>query len=89
VEHTPLTKAKGFTLSTTHSLSGTALMPRHPPDTAPFRVHNGILGRGMLYASETPSTPSVEVRKALMEFRIGDTAAPKLSALQRVQLLGQ
>jgi len=43
----------------------------------------------MLYAMNTPSTPSAEVREALMGFRIGVTAAPGLSELQRVQLLGQ
>ncbi len=37
----------------------------------------------------TPSTPSAEVRGALMGFRVGDTAALGLSELQRVQLLGQ
>jgi len=48
------------------------------PGTAPFRVHNGILGRGMIYALDTPSTPTAEVREALMGFRVGDTAAPGL-----------
>jgi len=46
------------------------------PDTVPFRIHNGILCRGMLYAMDTPSTPPVEVGEALMGFRIGDIAAP-------------
>ena len=59
------------------------------PDTAPFRVHNGISGRGMLYDMDTPSTPSAEVKEVLMRFCGGDTAAPILSELQRVQLLGQ
>ena len=51
------------------------------PDTAPFRVHKRISGRGMLYESENPSTLSVEVRETLVGFNIGDTAAPGLSAL--------
>ena len=38
---------------------------------------------------DTPSTPSAEVRETLMGFRIGDTAAPRLSELQRVPLLGK
>jgi len=59
------------------------------PDTVPFRVHKGIPGRGMLYVSDTSFSPSAEVREALMGVHIGDTAAPGLSALQRVQLLGQ
>jgi len=54
------------------------------PDTAPFRVHNGIPGRGMLYAVDTPSTPSAEGREALRGLRVGDTAAPRLSELQRL-----
>jgi len=57
--------------------------------TAPSRIHNVIPIRGMLYVRNTPSTPSTEVREALMGFRIGDTAAHALSALQRVHLLGQ
>ena len=59
------------------------------PNTAPFRIHNGIPGRGILYAMDTPATPSAEVREAFMGFRVGDTAAPCLSELRRVQLLGQ
>jgi len=43
----------------------------------------------MLYAMDTPATPSAEVREALMGFRVGDIAALGLSELQRVQLLGQ
>jgi hypothetical protein len=35
----------------------------------------------MLYESENPFTLSVEVREALVGFNIGDTAAPRLSAL--------
>ena len=46
------------------------------PNTAPFRVHQGILGRGMLYVADNPSTPPAEVIEALMGFHIGDTAAP-------------
>ncbi len=46
------------------------------PDTAPVRVHKGILGRCMLYVSDTPSTPSAEVREVQMGFHIGDTAPP-------------
>ena len=57
------------------------------PDTAPFRVHKGI--PGMLYVLDTPSTPFAEVREALMGFHIGDTAAPGLPALHRIQILGQ
>ncbi len=57
------------------------------PDTAPFRNHNGIPDKEMLYAMDTPYTPSAEVRKALMGFRIEDTAALGLSELHRVQLL--
>ena len=59
------------------------------PDLAPFRVHNIIPGRGMLYTMDTPSTPSAEVRVALTGFRVGDTAASRLFELQRVQLHGQ
>ena len=59
------------------------------PDTAPFWVHNVHPGRGMLYVSDTPATPLAEVRDVLMGFRVGDTAAAGLSALQRVKLLGQ
>jgi hypothetical protein len=44
-------------------------------DTAPFRVHKGIPGKGMLYVSDTPSTSSAEVREASMGFHIGDTEA--------------
>jgi hypothetical protein len=54
------------------------------PDTPPCWVYNGNPGRGMLYVSNTPSTPSAEVMETLMGFRIGDTAASGLSALQRV-----
>ena len=43
----------------------------------------------MLYAMDTPATPSPEIRETLMGFRVGDTAAPYLYELQRVQLLGQ
>ncbi len=43
----------------------------------------------MLYAINTPATPSAEVGEALMGFRVGDTAARGLSELQRVQLLGK
>jgi hypothetical protein len=57
-------------------------------DMASFRVHNKIQGRGMLYAMDTPSTPSAEVREALIGFWVGNTAAPRLSELQRAQLLG-
>ena len=57
------------------------------PDTAPFRVHNGNSCRGMLHVSGIPATPSAEVEE--MGFRIGDTAAPGLSDLQRFQLLVQ
>ena len=51
------------------------------PNTTPFRVRNGIPSRGMLYAMDTPATPSAEVREALMGFRVGDTAALGLSEL--------
>jgi hypothetical protein len=44
--------------------------------TAPFRVHKEISGRGVLYVSDTPSTPSAEVKEVFMGFHIGDTAAP-------------
>ena len=33
--------------------------------------------------------PSAEVRETLRGFHIGDTATPGLSAIQRLQLLGQ
>ena len=59
------------------------------PNTSPFRVHNGIPGRGMLYTMDTPTTPSADVMEALMGFRVGDTPAPGLSESQRVQFLGQ
>jgi hypothetical protein len=38
---------------------------------------------------DTPTTPSADVREALMGFRAGDTTAPSLSESQRVELLGQ
>ncbi len=59
------------------------------PDSAPFRVQKGIPSRGMLYVSDTPSTLSADIIEALMGFHIGDTAAPGLSALQRIHLLGK
>jgi hypothetical protein len=59
------------------------------PDTSLFRVRNGIPDRGMLHASNLPSTPSTEVREALMGFRIEDTDAPGLSKSQRIHLLGE
>ena len=45
----------------------------------------------MLYVMDSPAPPSAEVREALynMGFRVGDTAAPCLSELHRVQLLSQ
>jgi hypothetical protein len=43
----------------------------------------------MLYALDTPSTLSVEVREVLKGFRVRDTAALGLSELYRVQLLGK
>jgi len=43
----------------------------------------------MLYVSNTPSTPSAKVKEALMGFYVGYIAAPGLSALQGVQLLGK
>jgi hypothetical protein len=33
----------------------------------------------MLYVSNLPSSPSAEVREALMGFQVGDTEAPSLS----------
>jgi hypothetical protein len=56
---------------------------------APFRIHKGIPCRGMLYTNDNPDTPPVEVREALMGFRVGDTTGHGLSEAQRVQLLGQ
>jgi len=43
----------------------------------------------MLYAMETPITPTADVREALIGFRVGYTFAPSLSESQRVQLLGR
>jgi hypothetical protein len=43
---------------------------------------------GMIYAMDTPSTPSAEVMEDLMGFYVGDTATHGLSELHRVQLLG-
>ncbi len=54
---------------------------------APFRIYMDVPGRGMLYINDFPTTPSAEVREALMGFRVGDTAALGLSDVQRVQLL--
>ena len=57
--------------------------------TAPFRIHKGIPGRGMIFVLDTPSSPYVKAKEALTGFHIGDIDAPGLSALQRIQLLGQ
>ena len=72
------------------------LPPREPlpqlnthPNISPFRVHNGILGNGVLYESNLPSIPSPEVREALICFGVGETDIPGLSTTQRFQLLGQ
>ena len=54
------------------------------PNTAPFRIHNGIPRREMLYAMDSPATPSAEVKETLTGFRVGDNAAPGLFELQRV-----
>ena len=54
------------------------------PDMAPFRVDNEILGRGLLYAMDTPSPPFAEVKEVLIGFRVGDPAAPGLYEVQRV-----
>jgi len=62
------------------------LPPREPlphlcthPNTSPFRVHNGISENGVLYATNLPSTPSPELREALVGFRVGETDVPSLS----------
>jgi hypothetical protein len=72
------------------------LPPRKPlphvgthPDTSPFWVHNGIPGKGLLYDSNLPSTPSLEVREALMGFRVGATDALGISIAHGVYLLGK
>ena len=59
------------------------------PDKPPFRVHNEIPGKGVLYASNLPSTPSAEVKEAALDFCVKDTDAPELSIAQRVHLLDQ
>jgi hypothetical protein len=59
------------------------------PDSSPFWVHNELSGKDMLYNSNFPSSPSAEVREALMGFCIGDADALVLSTAQRVHLLGQ
>ena len=41
--------------------------------------YNSCTGKGMLYVSNLPSSPSAEVREALMGFQVGDTEAPSLS----------
>ncbi len=84
MEQNPHSRARGSTPNTTHS-------PREPlpymgthSNTPNFRVYKGIPGRGMLFVSDIPSSPSVEVREALIGFHIGDIATPGLSALQRI-----
>jgi len=44
-------------------------------NTAPFRIHNGITERGMIYAMDTSVTPSAEVSEALMGF-VSETPPP-------------
>ncbi len=67
MEHMPHTLAGGLT----HP--GSPPPPRGPlpylgthPNTAPFRVHNGIPGPGMLYTMDTPTTSSADAREALI-----------------------
>jgi hypothetical protein len=43
----------------------------------------------MLYTMDSLANASAEVKEALMGLRVGDTAAPCLIKLQRVQLLGK
>jgi hypothetical protein len=43
----------------------------------------------MIYDTDTPATPSAEIKEALVGFRVGDTAALGLSKLHKVQLLGK
>jgi hypothetical protein len=38
-------------------------------NAAPFRIYKEIPGRGMLYTDNNPTSPSAEVREALMGFR--------------------
>ena len=59
------------------------------PNTSPFQIQNGIPCNGVLYDSNFLSTPSLEVREALMGFKVGETDIPGLPTSQRVQLLGQ
>jgi hypothetical protein len=89
VEHICHTPAGSLTRGAAHS-------PRRPlpylgthPNTAPFRVHNVLPSRGMLYTMETLATPFAYVKEALIGFRVRDTSALGLFESQRVQLLGQ
>ncbi len=75
VEHTPSTHQEDPQWTQPNYFWGPIPYLGTHPDTAPSRIHNGIQGRGMLYAMDTPSTPFAEVKEALMGFRIGVTAA--------------
>jgi hypothetical protein len=66
------------------------LLPREPlphlgthPNTFPFRFHDEISGNGVLYVSNRPFTPSLEVREALMGFTVRETDILGLSTTQR------
>ncbi len=77
-------------------LDSGVILPRKPlprlgihPTSSHFQVHSGFPGKGILYESDCLATPSAEVRKALIGFRVVDTAAPSFSQNQRIHLLGQ
>ncbi len=78
VEQTSLTKARGPTPGTAHSFPGSAPVPGHPPGHGSLPDSEWISRKGMLYALDTPSTPSAEAWEVLMGFRysVSDTPPP-------------
>ena len=68
----PHPKGERYPAKRTHSQGSRSriYMGTHQPDTSPLRVYNGLPGKGMLYVANLPSTPSTEVREALIIYRL-------------------
>jgi len=59
------------------------------PITPHRQAQGGPAGRGSLHETNHPASPTAEVGKSLMEFRVSETRAANLSKNQHIQLLGR